>query len=149
METVWETGNNEKTGKHAAVERRYGMALRKFKIKLEGKTYEAEVEEIIEGEAQNFTDIKKESSIHSLSSTAQKKNTCAGSSKTIVSPMPGKIITVMCTVGQPVKSGDILILLEAMKMEQEIKAKTDGTVSDIKVSAGSNVQKDEVLIIIS
>ena len=63
--------------------------------------------------------------------------------------MPGKIITVMCSVGQTVKSGDVLILLEAMKMEQEIKAKTDGTVSDIKVSAGSNVQKDEVLIIIS
>ena len=37
METVWETGNNEKTGKHAAVERRYGMSLRKFKIKIEGK----------------------------------------------------------------------------------------------------------------
>ena len=149
METVWETGNNEKTGKHAEVERRYGMSLRKFKIKIEGKTYEVEVEEIIEGEAQKFTNTKKEQSALSPSSAAQTKSTITGSSKTIVSPMPGKIITVMCSVGQTVKSGDVLILLEAMKMEQEIKAKTDGTVSDIKVSAGSNVQKDEVLIIIS
>ena len=61
METVWETGNNEKTGKHAAVERRYGMSLRKFKIKIEGKTYEVEVEEIIEGEAHEVKEIANES----------------------------------------------------------------------------------------
>ena len=67
MEIVWETGNNEKTGNYAAVERRYGMVLRKFKIKLEGKTYEAEVEEIIEGETQNFNETKKETSSLSLS----------------------------------------------------------------------------------
>jgi biotin carboxyl carrier protein len=149
VETVWETGNYEKTGNNAAVERRNKMALRKFKIKLEGKTYEVEVEEIIERETQNFSDIKKDPSALSLSSTAQTKNISMGSAKTVVSPMPGKIITVTCTVGQIVKSGDVLLLLEAMKMEQEIKAKTDGTISDIKVSAGSAVQKDEVLIIIS
>jgi glutaconyl-CoA decarboxylase len=63
--------------------------------------------------------------------------------------MPGKIISIKCAVGQPVKAGDVLLILEAMKMEQEIKAKTDGTVSEIKVSAGSTVQKDEILITIS
>jgi len=63
--------------------------------------------------------------------------------------MPGKIVTIKCKVGQPVKSGEVLLILEAMKMEQEIKAKADGTVSDIRVVAGSTVQKDEVLIVIS
>ena len=63
--------------------------------------------------------------------------------------MPGKIVAIKCTVGQSVKNGEVLLVLEAMKMEQEIKSKTDGTVSEIKVAAGSTVQKDEVLIIIS
>ena len=98
---VGETGNNEKTGKYAAVERRCGMAVRKFKIKLEGKVYEAEVEEIIEGEAQNILRYKKGTGCANRASAAQTKTTSTGSSKTVVSPMPGKIITIMCAVGQP------------------------------------------------
>ena len=149
METVWETGNNEKEGKFTAVERRKGMALRKFKIKIEGKTYEAEVEEIIDGESQTFSDIKKEPAAPTVTVPAQATNISTGSSKTVLAPMPGKIVAVKCTIGQPVKRGEVLLVLEAMKMEQEIKSKTDGTVSEIKVAAGSTVQKDEVLIIIS
>ena len=149
METVWETGNNEKKIKYAAVERKEGMALRKFKIKIAGKLYEAEVEEITEGESQNFSDIKKEPATPTVTSTAQTKNMSPGSGKTILAPMPGKIVTIKCKVGQPVKSGEVLLILEAMKMEQEIKAKADGTISDIRVAAGSTVQKEEVLIVIS
>jgi glutaconyl-CoA decarboxylase len=125
------------------------MALRKFKIKIAGKLYEAEVEEIIEGEAQNFSDIKKEPATPTVTSTAQTKTISTGYVKTVLAPMPGKIVAIKCKVGQPVKSGEVLLILEAMKMEQEIKAKADGTVSDIKVAAGSTVQKDEVLIVIS
>jgi biotin carboxyl carrier protein len=149
VETVGETGNNEKKGKHAAVERSQKMALRKFKIKLEGKVYEAEVEEIIDGDSPGFSDIKKEPVAPPVTSAAQPKTSSTGSSKIVVAPMPGKIISIKCAVGQPVKAGDVLLILEAMKMEQEIKVKTDGTVSEIKVSAGSTVQKDEVLITIS
>jgi biotin carboxyl carrier protein len=149
METVGETGNNEKKGKYAAVERRYGMALRKFKIKLEGKIYEAEVEEIIDGEAQSFSDIKKEPIVQTVSSTNQTRTINTGSSKTVVAPMPGKIISIKCAVGQSVKGGDVLLILEAMKMEQEIKTKADGIISEIKVSAGMTVQKEDILIIIS
>ena len=149
METVWKTGNNEKKGKFAAVERRKGMALRKFKIKIEGKTYEAEVEEIIDGESQAVSDIKKEPAAPTVTVPAQAKNISTGSAKTVLAPMPGKIVAIKCTVGQAVKNGEVLLVLEAMKMEQEIKSKTDGTVSEIKVAAGSTVQKEEVLIIIS
>jgi glutaconyl-CoA decarboxylase len=125
------------------------MALRKFKIKIEGKTYEAEVEEIIDGESQTFSDIKKEPSAPTVTVPSQAKNISTGSAKTVLAPMPGKIVAIKCTVGQAVKNGEVLLVLEAMKMEQEIKSKTDGTVSEIKVAAGSTVQKDEVLIIIS
>jgi biotin carboxyl carrier protein len=149
VETVWETGNNEKKSKYAAVERRYGMALRKFKIKLEGKTYEAEVEEIIDGESQSFYDTKKEPFAQTVTSTAQPRTISTGSSKTVVAPMPGKIISIKCAVGQSVKGGDVLLILEAMKMEQEIKTKADGIISEIKVAAGMTVQKEDILIIIS
>jgi glutaconyl-CoA/methylmalonyl-CoA decarboxylase subunit gamma len=149
VETVWETGNNEKKNKYAAVERRYGMALRKFKIKLEGKTYEAEVEEIIDGESQSFSDIKKEPFAQTVTGAAQPRTISTGSSKTVVAPMPGKIISIKCTVGQSVKGGDVLLILEAMKMEQEIKTKADGIISEIKVAAGMTVQKEDILIIIS
>ena len=125
------------------------MALRKFKIKLEGKIFEAEVEEIIDGDSPVFLDIKKEPVAPPVTSAAQPKTSSTGSSKIVVAPMPGKIISIKCAVGQPVKAGDVLLILEAMKMEQEIKAKSDGTVSEIKVSAGSTVQKDEILITIS
>ena len=125
------------------------MALRKFKIKLEGKIYEAEVEEIIDGEAQSFSDIKKEPIVQTVSSTNQTRTISTGSSKTVVAPMPGKIISIKCAVGQSVKSGDVLLILEAMKMEQEIKTKADGIISEIKVAAGMTVQKEDILIIIS
>ena len=65
---------------------------------------------------------------------------------TISSPMPGKIVSIKCSKGQAVKRGDVLLILEAMKMEQEIKAKTDGTVLEIKVSVGMTVQKEDILI---
>lgn len=125
------------------------MAVRKFKIKLDGKMYEVEVEEIIETESPLRTEIKNEDELPVIMRQAQNKSSVMGSGKTIVAPMPGKIIAVKCSIGQVVKTGETLIILEAMKMEQEIKAKADGIVSDIKIAAGDTVQKDEVLIIIN
>lgn len=125
------------------------MAFRKFKIKLDGKVYEVEVEEIIEMESPLRTEIKNEDVLPVITRQPQNKSSAPGSGKTIVAPMPGKIITVKCSIGQEVKTGETLIILEAMKMEQEIKAKADGIISDIKIAAGDTVQKDDVLIIIN
>ena len=125
------------------------MALRKFKIKMDGKQYDVEVEEIIDGEAQSFSETKKAPVAQPVTTAAAPRAMSAGSAKIVVAPMPGKIVAVKCTVGQTVKGGDVVLILEAMKMEQEIKAKTDGTISEIKVSPGSTVQKDEALITIS
>lgn len=125
------------------------MAFRKFKIKLDGKVYEVEVEEIIEMESPLRTEIKNEDVLPVITRQPQNKSRAPGSGKTIVAPMPGKIIAVKCSIGQEVKTGETLIILEAMKMEQEIKAKADGIISDIKIAAGDTVQKDDVLIIIN
>lgn len=63
----------------------------------------------------------------------------------INSPMPGKILSVKANVGDSVKKGDVILLLEAMKMENEIVASEDGVVSSINVTVGSEVEAGDVL----
>ena len=64
------------------------------------------------------------------------------------SPMPGSIFKVECTVGQSVKAGDVLIVLEAMKMEIEVSAPVDGTVKSISAVVGSTVNTDDLLVVL-
>ena len=66
----------------------------------------------------------------------------------VPSPMPGTILSVNVAVGQAVKSGDVLMVLEAMKMENDIVAPSDGTVKQLLVSKGSTVNTDDILAII-
>lgn len=60
-------------------------------------------------------------------------------------PMPGKIVAVKASVGQAVKRGDVIVILEAMKMENEIVAPEDGTVASINVSVGEMVESNSLL----
>ena len=73
--------------------------------------------------------------------------TAAG--ETVDSPMPGTIIRVDVTAGQAVKSGDILVILEAMKMENEILAPRDGTVAQVVVQKGSSVDTGSPLVVLA
>ena len=66
----------------------------------------------------------------------------------IAAPMPGTIVSVNVSDGQPVKKGDVLVVLEAMKMENEIKAPKDGTVTGISVSKGESVDTGATLVTI-
>ena len=61
-------------------------------------------------------------------------------------PMPGKILTTEVSVGQKVRAGQLLVILEAMKMEHRITAPTDGVVTGLRVEAGDQVDKDVVLV---
>ncbi|WP_367565289.1 biotin/lipoyl-containing protein [Lacrimispora sp.] len=67
----------------------------------------------------------------------------------VKAPMPGTILKVNVTAGQSVKSGDVLMILEAMKMENEIMAPKDGTVASVDVQAGSSVENGTLLCSIS
>lgn len=69
----------------------------------------------------------------------------AAGATTITAPMPGTILKVNVANGQAVKKGDVLMVLEAMKMENEIMAPADGTVSSVNVNAGASVEAGSVL----
>jgi acetyl/propionyl-CoA carboxylase alpha subunit len=72
-----------------------------------------------------------------------------GSEGSLRAPMPGKIVTVLVQVGQQVKKGDLLLTLEAMKMEHRIQAPYDGTVVSLRYQAGDSVQVDAILLELS
>ena len=63
----------------------------------------------------------------------------------VTAPMPGKILAVKASTGQTVKRGDVLLILEAMKMENEVVAPQDGTVASINVAEGAMVESGDVL----
>lgn len=70
------------------------------------------------------------------------------SGEPVKSPMPGSILDVKASVGAKVKKGQLLFILEAMKMENEIFASIDGVVSQIMVSKGSSVSTNDILMVI-
>ena len=69
----------------------------------------------------------------------------AAGSVSVSAPMPGKVVAVKAAVGQAVKKGDVILVLEAMKMENDIVAPQDGTIASINVSTGDSVESGAVL----
>ena len=70
-------------------------------------------------------------------------------SRTLTAPLPGKISRVAVRPGDAVQAGDILLVIEAMKMENEFRAGTAGTVAEVRVAAGEAVNAGDVLIVLS
>jgi biotin carboxyl carrier protein len=121
------------------------MNKRRFKIKIDGKVFDAEVEEIA-GQTDFKTDVLPQ--IGEIeSSKAKKPMTSALKGKAIVAPMPGKVLSIKVSKGQAVKNGDIVLILEAMKMEQEIRIHQEGIITEIYISEGDTVQKEQTLIL--
>ena len=64
----------------------------------------------------------------------------------IKAPMPGMVLHVMVQNGQPIKKGDAIVVLEAMKMENILKSPSDGTIKNILVVTGDKVEKNQVMV---
>ncbi|MDO4177557.1 MAG: biotin/lipoyl-containing protein [Phascolarctobacterium sp.] len=71
----------------------------------------------------------------------------AAGAATVTAPMPGKVLSVNVKAGDAVKAGDVLLILEAMKMQNEIMAPQDGTIAEVRVSANQNVATGDVMIV--
>ena len=124
----------------------------KYIVTLNGKNYEVEVTEedavLLEvTEAAAVAPVAAPAPVAAAPATAAPAAPSA-SGTNVPSPMPGTILSVNVAAGQAVKTGDVLMVLEAMKMENDIVAPCDGTVKQLLVSKGSTVNTDDILAII-
>ncbi len=112
--------------------------MKKYKVNVNGTAYEVTVE-LMDGAAAPAA--------APASAAAPAPAVSAGGEK-ITAPMPGTILSVNVSNGQAVKKGDVLFILEAMKMENEIMAPCDGTVSSVSTSKGASVESGALLCVI-
>jgi biotin carboxyl carrier protein len=121
----------------------------KVEVTVNGKAYTVEVER----EAPKAKPVKVQAPVAAApaaapaaaAAPAPKAAPTAGAT-TVNAPLPGNIVKVVATVGQAVKPGDTLIIMEAMKMENNIVAESEGSVSRILVQVGQTVQSGDALV---
>ena len=124
--------------------------IKLYKIKIGEKVYEVEVETVTEKEGSISTNSNYDQKIQGKNDFTQNKiNNSVEIGKPIKAPMQGLIVDIKVEDGKKVKTGDEIVILEAMKMENPIVAPKDGTISAIKVSKGDNVNSDDILAILS
>jgi geranyl-CoA carboxylase alpha subunit len=113
---------------------------------------------VVDGERQQITLVNREDVwwLHTLAGTTSLRwqtplpvpQTVGDSETSLVSPMPGQVIAVHVTTGQDVSKGDVLLVMEAMKMEHRITAPYDGTIEELRYTVGDTVQADDALLTI-
>lgn len=122
--------------------------MKNYKITVNGTTYDVAVEEVGTGSAPAAAaPVAAPVATPAPAAAPASKPAASGSKGSVVvsAPMPGKILAVKTEVGKDVKKGDVLLVLEAMKMENEIVAPEDGTVASVDVSVGSSVESGDTL----
>lgn len=107
-----------------------------YKVKVNGKVYEVEIESVTE----------KNGSIEVAKTTASQPST--GKETPVVAPMAGNILDVKVNVGDNVKKGQVIAILEAMKLENEIVSTDDGVVKQVLVTKGQSVTNQQNIIIL-
>ncbi|WP_378957166.1 biotin/lipoyl-containing protein [Pelosinus sp. sgz500959] len=129
--------------------------MKKFQITFKGQVYELDVEEI--GSATPAPAATKTVAASTPAPTpvksaapkaaAPKAAPTPAGAQTVLAPMPGKIFKVNVQTGDSIKRGDVICVLEAMKMENEIMATQDGKVSEVRVKVGQLVSTGDVLVV--
>jgi biotin carboxyl carrier protein len=135
--------------------------MRKFIINVNGNSYEVEVEEVRNGVQQAAPAVAHvpttaptpapavpTPSPAPAPAPANKEVVISAGQEVIEAPMPGTILKINVSEGQSIKSGDVLLILEAMKMENEIISPVDGKVVGIATSVGASVNAGDKLVVI-
>lgn len=132
----------------------------KYVVTLNGKKYDVEVNEseAVITSVSNAAPVAPVAPAAPVAAPAPTASTAPGAPAAVVgtavsgtqitSPMPGTILKLNVAEGQAVKAGDVVLILEAMKMENEIVAPCDGTIKQILVSRGSTVDTDQILAVL-
>lgn len=130
--------------------------MKQLKITVNGKSYDVQVEEVgvttasapvvVQAAAPKSAPVAAAPTPAPAAAPAAAPAPVAGNGEPITAPMPGNILKVLVSSGSAVKKGDVLLILEAMKMENEICAPNDGTVTSVMVSQGQTVDSGKVLL---
>ena len=118
--------------------------MKKYKVNVNGTDYEIEIELMSESEAAASKAAAPAAAPAPAPAPAAAPAPVSGEGNQVTCPMPGTILDVKVSEGQQVKSGDVLMILEAMKMENEIMAPCDGQVTAV-VAKGTTAQTGMVL----
>lgn len=127
--------------------------MKKFSVTVNGTVYDVEVNEVKAGgaaPAPAAAPAPKAAPAPAPAAAPAPKAAApvAAGATTVKAPMPGKILSVSVSAGQAVKKGDLLLVLEAMKMQNEIYAPQDATVSEVRVSANQTVATGEDMVVL-
>ncbi len=125
--------------------------MRIYNIKVNGKTYEVKVMGITEVEPVEVKTVKGAVSAPAAAPVKEEKTAApaaTGNGTPVPSPMQGTILDVKVKAGDSVKAGQILCILEAMKLENEIKAPSDGTIVSVNVTKGQQVNSKDTLVVL-
>ena len=123
--------------------------MRKFNISVNGNSYEVEVEEIGGAPApvqKSAAPAPKPAAAPKAAPQASAASAPVSGATTVEAPMPGSIVSVKVKNGDTVNEGDVLCVLEAMKMENEIMAPRDAVVAGVHVNKGDSVDSGKLLI---
>ena len=118
--------------------------MKKYRVTVNGTVYEVELEEITGAVPATAPAPAAEKPAAPAPAPAAP----AGEGERITSPMPGTILAVNVTPGQSVRKGDVLMVLEAMKMENEIMCPRDGVVSSVQAAKGAAVESGTLLCVL-
>ena len=122
--------------------------MKTYNVTVNGVTYVVNVEEVVGGAtaAPAPAPVAAPVAAHKATPVAAPKTSGAAGAVAVKAPMPGNIMKVNVKAGAAVKKGDVLVVLEAMKMENDVCAPEDGTVASVEVAKGATVETDTVLV---
>lgn len=121
--------------------------MKKYNVTVNGTAYEVTLEAVDASEVKTSpAPAAAPAAAPAPTPAAAPAAPVSGGKETVSSPMPGNILAVNVANGAAVKKGDVLMILEAMKMENEIVAPQDGTVASVNVSKGDSVEAGQVII---
>lgn len=127
--------------------------MRKFIINVNGNSYEVEVEEVVGGVQRPAAPVAPapvaaQPAPKAAPAPEKKEVVVSAGQEVVEAPMPGNIWKIEVKEGDQVKAGDILLILEAMKMENEILAPRDGVVASINTTQGATVNTGDKLVVL-
>ena len=122
--------------------------MKKYNVTVNGNAYEVTLEAVDASEVKAAPAQSAQAPSPAPAPAVAPAAPVSGGKETITSPMPGNILNVNVTNGAAVKKGDVLMILEAMKMENEIMSPCDGTVLSVNVTKGATVETGAVLCVI-